>query len=232
MKTQIKNFGKVGCAFSDVRHDTRSDIEKNDTLREKEIEDVVIVGYKAQKKSSLTAAVSIISDKKLKDANTSDVSSLLQGKAAGVQVMQGGGAPGSSATVQVRGTSTINGPSQALWVVDGVMMNDVPNLDPNQIESINILKDATSTALYGSRGANGVVQVFTKSGSGKGTMTVSVNNAFNTFTNGRFKLMNGTQLYDNFVALKNAPAIPKELRNNGYDWLKNGLKQVLFKTIL
>lgn len=102
------------------------------------------------------------------------------------------------------------------------MMNDVPNLDPNQIESINILKDATSTALYGSRGANGVVQVFTKSGSGKGTMTVSVNNAFNTFTNGRFKLMNGTQLYDNFVALKNAPAIPKELRNNGYDWLKNG----------
>ena len=53
-------------------------------------------------------------------------------------------------------------------------------------------------------------------------MTVSVNNAFNTFTNGRFKLMNGTQLYDNFVALKNAPAIPKELRNNGYDWLKNG----------
>ena len=67
--------------------------------------------------------------------------------------------PGSSATVQVRGTSTINGPSQALWVVDGVMMNDVPNLDPNQIESINILKDATSTALYGSRGANGVVQV-------------------------------------------------------------------------
>ncbi|GJN59978.1 MAG: SusC/RagA family TonB-linked outer membrane protein [Elizabethkingia anophelis] len=196
--------------------------KKNDTLREREIEDVVIVGYKTQKKSSLTAAVSIISDKKLKDANTSDVSSLLQGKAAGVQVMQGGGAPGSSATVQVRGTSTINGPSQALWVVDGVMMNDVPNLDPNQIESINILKDATSTALYGSRGANGVVQVFTKSGSGKGTMTVSVNNAFNTFTNGRFKLMNGTQLYDNFVALKNAPAIPKELRNNGYDWLKNG----------
>lgn len=223
MKTQIKNFGKVGVCFflmSGMIHAQTS--KKNDTLREREIEDVVIVGYKTQKKSSLTAAVSIISDKKLKDANTSDVSSLLQGKAAGVQVMQGGGAPGSSATVQVRGTSTINGPSQALWVVDGVMMNDVPNLDPNQIESINILKDATSTALYGSRGANGVVQVFTKSGSGKGTMTVSVNNAFNTFTNGRFKLMDGTQLYDNFVALKNAPAIPKELRNNGYDWLKNG----------
>ncbi|WP_172277142.1 SusC/RagA family TonB-linked outer membrane protein [Chryseobacterium sp. LAM-KRS1] len=197
--------------------------KKKDTLREKSIEDVVIVGYKTQKRSSLTAAVSIISDKKLKDANTSDVSSLLQGKAAGAQIMQGGGGPGSSATVKIRGTATINGPSQALWVVDGVMMNGTPNLDPNQIESINILKDATSTALYGSRGANGIVQVFTKSGTaGKSTMNVSVNNSFNTFNNGRFKLMDGTQLYDYFTSLKNAPSIPSELRNPGYNWLKNG----------
>lgn len=197
--------------------------KKKDTLREKNIEDVVIVGYKTQKRSSLTAAVSIISDKKLKDANTSDVSSLLQGKAPGAQIMQGGGGPGSSATVKIRGTATINGPSQALWVVDGVMMNGTPNLDPNQIESINILKDATSTALYGSRGANGIVQVFTKSGTtGRSSMNVSVNNSFNTFNNGRFKLMDGTQLYDYFTSLKNAPSIPSDLRNPGYNWLKNG----------
>ncbi|MCV5003612.1 TonB-dependent receptor plug domain-containing protein, partial [Escherichia coli] len=82
------------------------------------------------------------------------------------------------------------------------MMNGVPNIDPGQIESINILKDAASTALYGSRGANGIVQVFTKAGSsGKGSLNVSVNNAFNNFTNGRFKLMNGSQLYDNFTSL-------------------------------
>ncbi|WP_228464620.1 SusC/RagA family TonB-linked outer membrane protein [Chryseobacterium antibioticum] len=192
-------------------------------MREQEIEDVVIIGYKAQKRSSLTAAVSTISDKKLKDANTSDVSSLLQGKAAGAQIMLGGGSPGSSATVKIRGTSTINGPSQALWVVDGVIMTGTPNLDPNQIESINILKDATSTALYGSRGANGIVQVFTKSGSsGKGMLSVSINNSFNTFNNGRFKLMDGTQLYDYSTSLKNVPEIPKELRTPGYNWLKNG----------
>ncbi|WP_449398891.1 TonB-dependent receptor plug domain-containing protein [Chryseobacterium wanjuense] len=198
--------------------------KEKDTLKEQKIEDVVIVGYKTQKKSSLTAAVSVISDKKLKDTNTSDVSSMLQGKAAGAQIMQSG-APGSTATVKIRGTSTINGTTDALWVVDGVMMNGTPNLDPNQIESINILKDATSTALYGSRGANGIVQVFTKSGtsSGKGILNVSMNTSFNTFTNGKFKLMDGEQFYDYFNSLQNVPATaPRGARAPGYNWLKNG----------
>lgn len=197
--------------------------KKTDSLEEKKIDDIVIIGYKTQKKSSLTAAVSVISDKKLQDSNTSSVSGLLQGKAAGVQILPGGGSAGSVATVKIRGTSTINGPSNALWVVDGVVMPYAPNLDPNQIESINILKDAASTALYGSKAANGIVQVFTKSGnSGKGTLSASLTNSFNVFNNGRFKLMNGTQLYDYFTSLKGAPAIPETLRNDGYNWLKDG----------
>ncbi|MFP3594151.1 TonB-dependent receptor plug domain-containing protein [Chryseobacterium sp. SIMBA_038] len=132
MKNQIKNFKKVGvCFFLMSGIVTAQTVKDKDSLREKEIEDVVIIGYKAQKKSSLTAAVSTISDKKLKDASTSDVASMLQGKAAGAQVNLGGGAPGSTASVKIRGTSTINGPSQALWVVDGVMMTGTPNLDPS-----------------------------------------------------------------------------------------------------
>lgn len=224
MKNKFEKLKKAGVCFFLMSGFISAQTGKNkDTLREKEIEDVVIIGYKAQKKSSLTAAVSTISDKKLKDASTSDVSSMLQGKAAGAQISLGGGSPGSTATVKIRGTSTINGPTQALWVVDGAIMEGTPNLDPNQIESINILKDATSTALYGSRGANGIVQVFTKSGySGKGTLNISLNNSFNTFNNGRFKLMDGTQFYDYFTSLKNAPTVPKELRNDGYNWLKNG----------
>ncbi|WP_312400009.1 SusC/RagA family TonB-linked outer membrane protein [Chryseobacterium sp.] len=224
MKRQTINLTTGVCFFLLYGISSAQTVKKQqDTLREKDIEDVVIIGYKAQKKSSLTASVGVVSEKKLKDASTSDVSSMLQGKAAGAQIMQGGGGPGTSATVRIRGTATINGPSQALWVVDGVMMPGVPNLDPNQIESINILKDATSTALYGSRGANGIVQVFTKSGnSGKGTLSVSMNNSFNTFNNGRFKLMDGVQLYDYYSNLKNAPPVPKELRTPGYDWLKNG----------
>ncbi|TLX25084.1 SusC/RagA family TonB-linked outer membrane protein [Chryseobacterium indologenes] len=224
MKKQTYFFRKVGPFFIAVPGLLYSqNTKEKDSLKSKQIEDIVVIGYKTQKRSSLTAAVSVISDKKLKDSNTPDVAGLLQGKAAGAQILPGGGSPGSTASVKIRGTSTINGPSQALWVVDGVMMNGVPNLDPNQIESINILKDATSTALYGSRGANGIVQVFTKAGiSGKSSLTISLNNSFNTFSNGRFKLMDGTQLYDYFTSLKNAPTIPGELRNPGYNWLKDG----------
>ncbi|SEW32332.1 TonB-linked outer membrane protein, SusC/RagA family [Chryseobacterium wanjuense] len=225
MRKNAINLKKVGVIFFLMPGLIYSqNTKEKDTLKEQKIEDVVIVGYKTQKKSSLTAAVSVISDKKLKDTNTSDVSSMLQGKAAGAQIMQSG-APGSTATVKIRGTSTINGPTDALWVVDGVMMNGTPNLDPNQIESINILKDATSTALYGSRGANGIVQVFTKSGtsSGKGTLNVSMNTSFNTFTNGKFKLMDGEQFYDYFNSLQNVPATaPRGVRAPGYNWLKNG----------
>ncbi|WP_415326416.1 SusC/RagA family TonB-linked outer membrane protein [Chryseobacterium sp. MMS23-Vi53] len=224
MKKQTTILQKIGVLFFLMPGFIYSqNTKEKDSLKEQRIEDVVVIGYKTQKRSSLTAAVSVISDKKLQDSNNSEVSSLLQGKAAGVQVLQSSGSPGSSAVVKIRGNSTINGPSEALWVVDGVMMNGTPNLDPNQIESINILKDATSTALYGSRGANGIVQVFTKSGiSGKSTFNVSANNSFNTFNNGPFKLMDGVQLYDNFMSLKNAPPLPVELRTPGYNWLKNG----------
>ncbi|SIQ61668.1 TonB-dependent outer membrane receptor, SusC/RagA subfamily, signature region [Chryseobacterium sp. RU37D] len=225
MKKQITVSQRIGVLFFLMPGFIYSqNTQEKDSLKEQKIEDVVVIGYKTQKRSSLTASVSVISDKKLKDTNNSDVSSMLQGKAAGAQIMQNG-APGSTATVKIRGTSTINGPTAALWVVDGVIMTGTPNLDPNQIESINILKDATSTALYGSRGANGVVQVFTKSGSsGKGSLNVSMNTSFNTFTNGKFKLMDGVQLYDNFYSLKNVPAnaVPSSLRTPGYDWLKNG----------
>lgn len=222
MKKQ-KNLTTSVCFFLMTGFMAAQTTKKTDSLEEKKIDDIVIIGYKAQKKSSLTAAVSVISDKKLQDSNTPSVSGLLQGKAAGVQILPGGGSAGSVATVKIRGTSTINGPSSALWVVDGVVMPYTPNLDPNQIESINILKDAASTALYGSRAANGIVQVFTKSGnSGKGTLSVSLNNSFNVFNNGRFKLMNGTQLYDYFTSLKGAPEIPEALRNDGYNWLKGG----------
>lgn len=89
---------------------------------------------------------------------------MIQGRAAGVQVIQSSGAPCSGASIIIRGATSISGARNPIWVVDGVIFNGSPNLDPNQIESISVLKDAASTALYGSRGASGVVQVTTKSG--------------------------------------------------------------------
>lgn len=224
MKVTKYKWLAAGALFYLMQPNVYGQQKQDDSIREsKKIDEVIIVGYARQTKASVTSSFSRVSDKELMDVNVPDVSTMLQGKATGVQIMPGGGQPGTPATVQVRGTSTVNGPTQALWVVDGVIMDNVPNIDPSQIESINILKDAASTALYGSRGANGVVQVTTKNGkAGVGLLSLTATQSFNTFTNGRFRLMDGIQFYDWFNDLENHPTVPADLRAKGYDWLKEG----------
>jgi TonB-dependent starch-binding outer membrane protein SusC len=126
-----------------------------------ELETDVVVGYGVSKKEDLTGSVtSVKSDEITRDAVFS-VRKSLQGKAAGVHVTQNSGAPGKPVTVRIRGVGTINN-SDPLYVVDGVPVNGIDYLNPNDIENISILKDASATAIYGSRGANGVVLVSTK----------------------------------------------------------------------
>ena len=126
-----------------------------------ELEKDVVVGYGTMKKEDLTGSVvSVKSDELVRDAAFS-VRKALQGKAAGVNVTQNSGAPGKGTTVRIRGVGTINN-SDPLYVVDGVPMSSIDFLNSNDIESISILKDASATAIYGSRGANGVVMVTTK----------------------------------------------------------------------
>jgi TonB-dependent starch-binding outer membrane protein SusC len=136
-----------------------------------ELETEVVVGYGVSKKDDLTGSVtSVKSDEITRDAVFS-VRKSLQGKAAGVHVTQNSGAPGKPVTVRIRGVGTINN-SDPLYVVDGVPINGIDFLNPNDIESISILKDASATAIYGSRGANGVVLVTTKRAK-EGTSVVS-----------------------------------------------------------
>ncbi|MBN1129888.1 MAG: SusC/RagA family TonB-linked outer membrane protein [Chitinispirillaceae bacterium] len=126
-----------------------------------ELEKDVVVGYGTMKKEDLTGSVvSVKADDLVKDAAFS-IRKALQGRAAGVNVTQNSGAPGKAMTVRIRGVGTINN-SDPLYVVDGVPMTNIDFLNPNDIESITILKDASATAIYGSRGANGVVMVSTK----------------------------------------------------------------------
>ena len=126
-----------------------------------ELDKDVVVGYGTMKKEDLTGSVvSVKSDELAKDAVFS-VRKALQGKAAGVTVTQNSGAPGKGITVRIRGVGTINN-SDPLYVVDGMPSSNIDYLNPNDIESISILKDASATAIYGSRGANGVVMVTTK----------------------------------------------------------------------
>ncbi len=128
------------------------------------LEEVVVIGYGTVKRKDLTTAVSTVDEKALANRPIISAAQAIQGKAAGVSVQQPTGAPGGGMTVRVRGTTSFNGSNEPLYVVDGVPVDNVNFLSPSDIENMQILKDASSAAIYGSRGANGVVIITTKQG--------------------------------------------------------------------
>lgn len=135
------------------------------------LDEVVAIGYGSLKKSDLTGAVAVVKADNLKKTPAASVDQALQGRAAGVSVNANSGQPGAGATVRIRGIGTVND-SNPIYVVDGVICSDISFLSPSDIESTEILKDASSTAIYGSRGANGVILITTKKGE-KGHAQVS-----------------------------------------------------------
>ena len=151
----------------------------NITLKsdEQDLEEVVVVGYGVQKKSSMTAAVATVSQKELQKQVTSNVATALQGRAPGVEVLQNGAEAGGDVSILVRGAGSF-GSTEPLYIVDGAVSNNgINSLNPNDIASIEILKDGSAAAIYGSRAANGVVLVTTKNGQ-SGRTTVEVNGSW------------------------------------------------------
>lgn len=147
---------------------------KEDT---KTLDEVVVIGYGVQKKADLTGSVANINTEKLNTQSNANIGQALQGKIAGVDIVSQGGAPGSGTRIMVRGIGTLNNASP-LYIVDGMYMNSIDHINPNDIASIDVLKDASSAAIYGSRAANGVIIVTTKEGSnteGKPIIDLSVN---------------------------------------------------------
>lgn len=145
-----------------------------------EIEEVVVIGYGVQKKSDLTGSVSSVEMEDVKTIATTNVAQALQGKAAGVEVVSNSGAPGAEASIRIRGVGTVNN-SEPLYVVDGSPVENINFLASEDVESIEILKDAASAAIYGARAANGVVLITTKDGSGsrkKFNVSVSLSGGF------------------------------------------------------
>ena len=142
-----------------------------------QLSDVVVVGYGTQRREALTGAVVTLKNEALTRRQVASTSNLLQGLAPGVTVRQESGHPGAdAASIRIRGISSITAGSDPLIIIDGVV-SSLDNIDPNAIESINVLKDAASTAIYGSRASNGVILVRTKRATGKG-LKVSYNNFF------------------------------------------------------
>ena len=152
---------------------------KEDT---KTLDEVVVIGYGVQKKADLTGSVANINTEKLNTQSNANIGQALQGKIAGVDIVSQGGAPGSGTRIMVRGIGTLNNASP-LYIVDGMYMNSIDHINPNDIASIDVLKDASSAAIYGSRAANGLIIVTTKEGSnteGKPIIDLSVNLGIST----------------------------------------------------
>lgn len=152
---------------------------KEDT---KTLDEVVVIGYGVQKKADLTGSVANINTEKLNTQSNANIGQALQGKIAGVDIVSQGGAPGSGTRIMVRGIGTLNNASP-LYIVDGMYTNSIDHINPNDIASIDVLKDASSAAIYGSRAANGVIIVTTKEGSnteGKPIIDLSVNLGIST----------------------------------------------------
>ncbi len=141
----------------------------------KSAQQLVVVGYGTQKKQNVTGAISSVSSKKIQNQPVTNLASAMEGKVSGVQITQNSGEPGSTPQVRIRGLTSINN-SNPLYVVDGVPLasNNINAIDPNNIASIQVLKDASAEAIYGSRGANGVVLIKTKHGT-KNESNISVN---------------------------------------------------------
>ncbi|MCH5717911.1 TonB-dependent receptor plug domain-containing protein [Niabella hibiscisoli] len=215
---------------------------------ERELDQVVAIGYGTVKKTDLTGAVSTVRMQDLQNIPLTRVDQMLAGRIAGAEFMSTDGTPGSGTTVRIRGTRSISASNEPLYVVDGVMdgINNLNDLNPSDIASISVLKDASATAIYGSRGANGVIIITTKGGvdrGGKADFNFKVSRGFAEMP-GYLDLMNATEfaqlLNDRFYLtstanqtkpLEDYPYPDPLALGEGTDWQKRSPEERLFQVI-
>ena len=199
----------------------RSVINVKMTVDSKVLEEVVVLGYTSQKKNELSSSVVSLSAEKLKDVTSPDLGNMLQGKAAGVLVMNASGQPGDGAKIRIRGTGSITAGASPLYVVDGVAGG---SFNPNDVETLTVLKDASATALYGAAAAGGVIVVTTKQAKGdKTTVTLKATAGIKKALSGRFSPMDSQELYDlqSKIYSKTLFKIqrPETLLEQDFDWM-------------
>lgn len=184
----------VGYEPQEVKVGNRTEIDITLKTDQKSLEEVLVVGYGTVKKSDVTGSVSSVKSQELTAYPALGTVQALQGRAAGVQIQSNNGEPGSNFKVRIRGGTSINASSDPIYVVDGFVGGAIP--PPEDIESIEILKDASATAIYGSRGANGVIMVTTKKGQ-SGKPRIEFNTSFSTQKEiNRLDLLNASQFLD------------------------------------
>ncbi|MEP7259047.1 MAG: TonB-dependent receptor, partial [Flavitalea sp.] len=233
-------FSTIGFSDQEVSINGRNTVNitliGNSTLLQSVI---VNVGYGTQRRADVTGAVASISSKEISELPLTNFQQALQGRAPGIDVVSNGTSPGSGVTVRIRGRRSFSAGNDPLYVIDGIpMTGDMTDINPNDIESIDVLKDASATAIYGSRGANGVVLVTTKRGRiGKPSLGYSMYTGITT-PQGKYNVMNGAQYeqyrIEAFRTIGQDPnwaPIELESMQNGHSttWqdliLSNGFKQ-------
>jgi len=190
------------------------------------LEEVVVIGYGTQKKSELTGSISTVSAKDFQKGQITSPEQLIMGKVPGVQITTSGGQPGAGSTIRIRTGASLNASNDPLIVVDGIPLaggsvsgvaNPLSLINPNDIETFTILKDANATAIYGSRASNGVILITTKKGSRSGTqINFSTQNSLATVAN-KVKLLNADQIRD-YVNTNGSDAMKKLLGTANTDW--------------
>ena len=218
---EVLVFSFIGCETANEAVNQRTVIDVRLKTQSNQLDDVVVMGYSTQTKAEISSSVVTLKGENLTDVTSPDVGNMLQGKAPGVLVYNTSGQPGSQATIRVRGTGSISAASDPLYVVDGIIGG---SFNPNDIETLTVLKDAGATALYGSEGAGGVIVITTKSAKTgqKTTVNFKLSAGVKSVLSGRLKMMDSRELYDtqkSFMpeVLFNAQR-PESLLNRNFDW--------------
>lgn len=234
----VLTFSYVGFSPVEVTVGNRTIIDAQLAEDSKVLDELVIVGYGSQDKRTTLQSVSKISSESFETQSAISTQDLLQGRAAGVQMTSTSGVVGSRANIRIRGVASITGGGEPLFVVDGVPLNDgvyslgagavslnpLQDLNPNDIENISILKDASAVAIYGSRGANGVIIITTK----KGGKTAKTKVSFDYYTGisdatNYFDMMNADEYRNFYAAYRKAQGAatltePSQFAQTGFDW--------------
>lgn len=209
-------FSYVGFLGQEIKVGSQTVINVSLDPDIEELSEVVVIGYGGVRKSDLTGSVATVSSKELQASPSLNALDALQGQVAGLQITNDSGAPGSAPIVRIRGVGT-TGNTSPLYVVDGVLLNDITWLNPYDIASINILKDASATSIYGNRGANGVIIIETKDGSGASESKISINSYYGMqIQQNRIDLLDAEE----YAEVRNVitPGSFNNINGSGTDW--------------
>ena len=227
-------FSSVGYLPAEAKVGNHTSIDIKLTAGTSNLDEVVVIGYGSQKKRDVTGAISSVNAKQISERSPTDVFDALQGQSPGVQIAQESGRPGAESSIRIRGTATIEAGANPLFIIDGAQGSSMDGINPNDIESIEVLRDAASAAIYGARSANGVIIITTKRGKdGKAKIDFRQTTSFGKLSH-KLQQANAIdrRLYDlkrgSFVVKNNT--VNNDSLNPGVNYIDNDYQDMLTRT--